>query len=163
MIGRFLAVVLGLAGAALGSQAPGFTLLYLENLQGRIDELRPIVEQFDADVGRYGYTRSTALAECESSAGLLEALCSGYATTIRRYEELSAHMMALKSVSDLKRPLILASSYKRDIAESVMKQFKPAVPLASDGAIYAGGGFGVVWGSLSLVFGLLGGMVGGRR
>jgi len=163
MIGRFLAVVLGLAGAAFGSQAPGFTLLYMQNLQGRIDELRPIVEQFDADVARYGYTRSSALAECESSTGLLEALCSGYATTIRRFDELVAHMAHLQAASELERPLILAASYKRDIAESVMKEFKPAVPIAADGAIYAGGGFGVVWGGLSLIFGLFGAMAGGRR
>ncbi|MEX0646115.1 MAG: DUF2937 family protein [Parvularculaceae bacterium] len=163
MIGRFLAVVLGLAGAALGSQAPGFTLLYLENLQGRIDELRPIVEQFDADVARYGYSRTTALAECETSTGLLEALCTGYAMTIRRYEELAAHMATLKAASELKRPMVLAASYKRDVAESVMKEFKPTVPLAIDGAIYAGGGFGVVWGGLSFIFGLFGAMAGGRR
>ncbi|MGE0409036.1 MAG: DUF2937 family protein [Amphiplicatus sp.] len=163
MIGRFLALLMGVAGAAAGSQAPGFTLQYMQNLQGRIDELRPIVEAFDANVAGYGYTREAALAECEAATGLLDALCGGYATTIRRYEALTVHFATLAGAGDLKRPLVLATSYKREIADSVMEQFKPAVPASADGAVYAGGGFGLLWGGLSMIFGLIGSMFGARR
>ncbi|MEE2690124.1 MAG: DUF2937 family protein [Pseudomonadota bacterium] len=168
MIGRFLAVVLGLAGAGLGSQAPGFTLQYMQNLAGRVDELKPIVEQFDADVGRYGYTRESALAECASATGLLDALCGGYATTIERYEILLAHLGELKAAGPYVRPLLVARGAAdnpviRDIAESVATEFRPAVPATLDGAAYAGGGFAVIWGALSFVFGLLGAMTGGGR
>lgn len=165
MAGRFLAFVFGIAGAAAGSQAPGYTLQYMQNLSGRIDELRPIVEQFDADVSRYGYTREEALVECDVSTGLLEALCGGYATTIHRFEELTIHMAELEAAGDYVRPLILARSFKRDIADSVMEQFKPAVPVTIDGAVYAAGGFAVIWGALSFLFGALGSMfgMGGRQ
>jgi hypothetical protein len=169
MVGRFLAVVGGIVGAIAGSQAPGFTLQYMQNLSGRLDELRPIVEQFDADVARYGYTRDRALAECETSTGLLEALCSGYALTIRRYELLSAHYAELKSAGIYARPALLMRGAAnepvvREIAESVMKEFKPAVPATLDGAAYAGGGFALIWGGLSFIFGLLGAIFGvGRR
>jgi hypothetical protein len=164
-MGRFLALLLGIAGAALGSQAPGFTLQYMQNLAGRIDELRPIVEQFDADVLAYGYTREQALIECDISTGLLEALCGGYATTIRRFEELTLHMAELEAAGDYVRPLILARSFKRDIIDSVMEEFKPAVPVTVDGAVYAGGGFAVLWGAASFLFGVIGSMfgMGGRR
>ena len=168
MIGRFLAMVLGLAGAGLGSQAPGFTLQYMQNLTGRVDELRPIVEQFDADVGRYGYTREGALIECETATGLLDALCGGYAATIARYEILAAHLAELEAAGPYARPLVVArgaaaNALIRDIAESVMTQFKPALPVTPDGAAYAGGGFAAVWGTLSFVFGLFGAMTGRRR
>lgn len=168
MIGRFLAMVLGLAGAGLGSQAPGFTLQYMQNLAGRVDELKPIVEQFDADVGRYGYTRDGALAECAVATGLLDALCSGYATTIERYALLAAHLANLEAAGPYARPLLVARGAAdnpviRDVAGSVMTQFKPAVPATPDGAAYAGGGFAVIWGALSFVFGLFGAMTGGRR
>ncbi|MEQ1930408.1 MAG: DUF2937 family protein [Parvularculaceae bacterium] len=168
MVARFLAGVAGIAGAVLGSQAPGFTLQYMQNLTGRVDELRPIVEQFDADVARYGYTREKALGECETSTGLLEALCTGYATTIRRFELLSAHLAELQAAGIYVRPILLIreaaeNEVIRDISESVMKEFKPAVPVTLDGAAYAAGGFAVLWGGLSFIFGFLGAIFGGGR
>lgn len=169
MAARFLAVIGGIAGAVAGSQAPGFTLQYMQNLTGRIDELRPIVEQFDADVARYGYSRAGALAECETAAGLLEALCSGYALTIRRYELLAAHMAKLEAAGVYARPALLMKDAAeepviREISRSVMKVYKPAIPATLDGAAYAAGGFALVWGVLSFVFGLLGAIFGvGRR
>lgn len=169
MVARFIAGVAGIAGAVIGSQAPGYTLQYMQNLTGRVDELRPIVEQFDADVGKYGYTRDRALIECETADGLLEALCTGYATTIRRFELLSAHLEELKAAGPYVRPLILMreaaeNEVIRDIGESVMKEFKPAVPVTLDGAAYAAGGFAVLWGGLTFIFGFLGALFGfGRR
>lgn len=169
MVARFLAVVAGIAGALAGSQAPGFTLQYMQNLSGRLDELRPIVEQFDSDVARYGYTRDRALIECDSSTGLLEALCTGYATTIRRYELLTGHFAELKAAGDYARPVLLMRGAAenpviREIGRSVMKEFKPAIPATLDGAAYAGGGFAVLWGGLTFIFGFLGALFGvGRR
>lgn len=169
MVARFLAVIGGIAGAVAGSQAPGFTLQYMQNLTGRIDELRPIVEQFDSDVARYGYSRSSALAECETSSGLLEALCSGYALTIRRFELLTAHYAELEAAGELARPAMLIKSAAeepivREISRSVMDVYKPAIPASVDGAAYAGGGFALVWGVLSFIFGFLGAIFGvGRR
>lgn len=165
MLGRYLAMLAGIAGAVAGSQAPEFTAHYMQNLAGRIDELRPIVEEFDADVGRHGYSRARAMQECETSAGLLNALCSGYATTVRRYELLTAHQAELGAAGDYVRPLVLIRAAGqqgviRDIARSAMTEYKPAIPTTLDGAAYAGGGFAVVWGLLSFIFGVFG---GGRR
>ena len=162
-MGRFLAMLLGVAGAVLGSQGPGFTLQYMQNLQGRIDELRPIVEEFDANIAQYDYTRERALGECRTATGLLDALCTTYVSTVQRYELLTAHMAKLEGVDDNVRPLILAKSQMRDITVSVYEQYKPAVPTTVDGAIYAGGGFAVLWGGASFLFGLLGAMFGRGR
>lgn len=168
MAGRFLALLAGLFGAFVGSQAPGFTLQYMQNLTGRIDELRPIVERFDADVGRFGYSREAALSECALAAGLLEALCGGYATTVRRYEILTAHRAALEAASEYVRPLVLiraagAHGVVREIAGSVIEVYKPAIPATLDGAAYTGGGFAIAWGGLSFLFGFLGAIFGRRR
>lgn len=163
MIGRLLAIVGGVFAAIVVSQGPGYTLQYMQNLTGRIDELRPIVEKFDADVGAAGYTRAAAMGECESATGLLGGLCSSYITVVKRFEELTAHMAELQSASDFVRPLVLAKSFKRDIAESVYKVYKPAVPATPEGFVYGGGGFVVGWGILSFVFGLIGGLFGGGR
>lgn len=162
MFGRMIAVLFGLAGAAAGSQAPSFTLQYMQNLTGRIDELRPVVERFDESVGAIGYSRETALAECEISSGLLQALCNAYVTTVRRYEELVAHKEVLAAAGDLPRPLVLARAQKPEISRSVLEEYQPAFPATVDGAVYAGGGFAVLWGGLSFFFGLLGALFGRR-
>jgi hypothetical protein len=163
MVGRFLAVALGVAGAVAGSQAPGFTLQYMQHLNGRVEALRPIVEQFDADVGRIGYNRANAIAECDEADGLLQALCGGYARTVRDYERYAAHLSLLREAGDYARPLVVARHIDRDVAEGVMAEFKPAIPTTLDGAAYAAGGFAVVWGVLSFLFGFLGALTGGRR
>ena len=163
MFGRFIAMIVGLAGAVGASQGPGYTLQYMQNLNGRIAELRPIVEQFDRDIAVYDYTREQAMAECTTAEGLLDALCNGYETTIRRYEELTAHYAVLTAASDYNRPIVLARNLKRDIAESVMEEFEPAVPITGHGFAYAAGGFLLLWGGLSFLFGLFEMMTGGRR
>jgi hypothetical protein len=163
MLGRLIAVIAGAALAVGASQGPGFTLQYMQNLTGRIDELRPLVEEFDAKIAEYGYTRQTAMTECSTATGLLDALCSTYESAVARYEMLTAHLAELNAASDYARPLVLARTYKKDIAESVYKEFEPAVPATPIGLAYGGGGFVVGWGLLSMLFGLLGGLFGGRR
>jgi len=162
-VGRLLAFLLGIAGAVLGSQGPGFTLQYMQNLQGQIDSLKVTVEEFDANVGAYGYSRERAVSECGGATGLLDALCETYVSAVARYELLTAHMAQLEAVDDTVRPLILARSQIRDVTVSTYEQYKPAVPATVDGLIYGGGGFAVLWGGASFLFGLLGAMTGGRR
>ncbi|GJL94710.1 MAG: hypothetical protein DHS20C05_11150 [Hyphococcus sp.] len=162
-MGRFLAFILGIAGAVAGSQAPGFTLQYMQNLQGRVDELTTIVEQYDENIAGYGYTRETAMAECRTATDLLDAMCDGYETSVDRLEWLSGHLAELEAAGDYVRPLILARSYDKPIFTSVRTQFEPAVPVTIHGAAYAGGGFAVLWGAASFLFGILGAMLGGGR
>jgi len=162
-VGRFLAMILGVAGALIGSQAPGFTLQYMQNLQGRVDELAAIVEQRDADVAEHGYTREAAVAECRAATNLLEALCDGYARDVDRLAFLTAHLAQLEDAGDYLRPIILARSVDREIFDSVRTQFEPAVPATVHGAVYGAGGFAVLWGLASFLFGIIGAMFGGGR
>ncbi len=162
-MGRFLAFLLGIAGAVIGSQGPGFTLQYMQNLQGQIDSLKVTVEEFDANIARYDYTRERALIECKAADGLLDALCEGYVSQVERYERLTAHMAELEAASDTVRPLILARKQMPEITNSAYEQFKPAIPATIDGLIYGGGGFAVLWGGMSFLFWLLGGAFGARR
>ena len=162
-MGRFLAFVLGVAGALIASQGPGFTLQYMQNLEGRVSELTSIVETQEAEIRDHGYTRETAMAECREATDLLDAFCSNYRMAVERLEYLTAHLDELNGASDYVRPLILARTYDRDIVMSVREQFEPAVPTTLHGAVYAGGGFIVAWGLPLMLFSILGGMFGGRR
>ena len=162
-MGRFLAFILGVAGALIASQGPGFTLQYMQNLQGRVDELTVIVQSHDANVSEHGYSREEAMVECREAVDLLEAMCANYRMAVERLEYLNAHLAELEAATDYVRPLILARTYDRDIALSVREQFEPAVPATIHGAIYAAGGFVVAWGLPLLIFSIIGGIFGGGR
>jgi Protein of unknown function (DUF2937) len=162
-MGRFLAFLLGIAGALIGAQAPGFTLQYMQSLQGRVDELTTMVAAYDADMAANGYTREAALSECRTSEDLLKAMCGGYDASVERLDALHQHLAMLEAASDYVRPLLVARHLDRTIATSVYKQFEPAVPATVHGAVYAGGGFAVLWGAASFLFGIIGAMFGGGR
>jgi len=163
-VGRFLALILGLAGALIGSQGPGYTLQYMQNLQGQVDALSERVRDFDANIAASGYQREAALEECAAATNLLEAFCGGYQSTVDRLKSLMAHLNTLEAANDYVRPLLLARSFDRDIAQSVAEQFEPAVPATVHGAVYAAGGFAVLWGVSAFLFGMLGALFGaGRR
>lgn len=157
MLGRFLALVVGVAGIVAGSQAPNYTAHYMQNMEGRIDELRPIVKSIDDDRDSIGYTREQAAETCAgTNEPLFQKDCVRNETIIARFEKLVASQLALKEASSLMRPILLAQSYDRDIAENVLKEFQPAVPTTLDGAVYGGGGGLVAWIISRLLFGILG-------
>ena len=157
MITRLLSLAAGVAAGVGASQAPGFTLQYMQNLDGRVAELRTIVERFDENIARIGYDRTAALDECAEAdpARLLGVLCDGIVEDIARYEALRAHQAELTAAAGWARPAVLAKSVDRDIAASVGDRFEPAVPATATGAAYAGAGFLGGWGFLTVLGGLL--------
>ena len=157
MVTRLLSLVAGVAAGVATSQAPGFTLQYMQNLDGRVAELRTIVERFDENIARIGYDRDAALEECGEAdpAKLLGVLCDGIAQDIARYEFLTAHQAELSQAADWARPAVLAKSFDRDIAQSAKDRFEPAVPATATGAGYAGAGFVGGWGLLTVLLGLI--------
>ena len=160
MVGRFLSFLVGAAGAVGASQAPGFTVQYMQNLDGRVAELRTIVERFEENIARIGYDREEALTECGQAdpAKLLGALCDGITQDIARYERLSAHQAELSAAADWARPVVLARNFERDIAESAKDRYEPVVPTTPEGAGYAAAGFAGLWGVASILFGIIGGL-----
>lgn len=163
VMGKFLAFLFGLAGAVAGSQAPGFTLQYMQNLQGRVDELTAVLQAFDGGAAAMGGDREGALAECRAPGGAGLRICQGYVETVDRRAYLTAHLAELEQAGAYMQPLILARSFDPGVVDSVVTQFKPAIPTTGPGAAYAGGGFAGVWLVAQLLFGAVGGLFGGGR
>ena len=155
MVTRIVSMLAGAAGAIAVSQAPGFTGAYMQNLEGRIDELRTIVERFEANIAMIGYDRDRALEECSVAEQLLGALCDGITQDIARYDTLLAHQAELLAAAPWARPVILARNPQMDIAESAYARFEPAVPATATGAGYATAGFAGGWGVLTVLLGIL--------
>ena len=155
MVIRIVSMLAGAAGAVAVSQAPGFTAAYMQNLEGRVDELRVIVERFEANIASIGYDRERALAECAVAERLLGALCDGIAEDIERYETLRAHRAELLAAESWARPVVLARAPQRDVAASAYDAYEPVVPATATGAGYAAAGFAGGWGGLTVILGLL--------
>ena len=161
MVGQFIARLAGVVGLLAGSQAPGYTLQYMQNLTGRVDELAVIVQQYDAivedlETTRDGYVDDLRAAQREST----DRTATVIEDTYDRYETLSMHLDQLRAADPLRRPLILARAPMKDVARSAMQEFRPALPLTVDGFAYALGFGTFVWGVLAALFGLIGGMFG---
>ena len=155
MVTRIVSMLAGAAGAIAVSQAPGFTQQYMQNLEGRVDELRTVVERFDRNIARIGYDRDRALAECSVAERLLGALCEGIVEDLARYEALTAHRAELLAAEPWARPVVLARNPRMDVAESAYRLFEPAVPATATGAGYAAAGFAGAWGVLTVLLGIL--------
>jgi Protein of unknown function (DUF2937) len=155
ILDRWLCLLTGVAGAVLASQLPGYTLQYMQNLRGRLDELEPMVREFELDVMQYNYTIDEALLECATASGFLDALCNSFESTVVRYEDLHAHYYMLAATSDYKRPFALMGSVKEDIAKSVAMEFEPAIPANDQGFVYALVGFLLLSGVVTVLFNLL--------
>lgn len=157
MVGRFLALLLGLAGVIAGSQAPNYTQNYLQNLEGRIDELRRIVESIIADREAIGYDRDKVREVCAgTNEQLFQQDCVRNEEIESRYERLVSHQEKIKAAGMWMAPITLARNFDKELVENTLKEYKVAVPATGPGFAY-GGGLGLIaWLLGRVVFGLLG-------
>ena len=141
----------GIAGAVVFSQLPEFSQQYLQRLAGAVDELRLVTAAFDLTAQAAGLSREEALAQIGGSR-FAEDLRGNIASNISRFERLQADYQALAGVDPLSRLARFWHFRDVDLARRTWEDFRPAVPVSADGAIFAGIGFGAGWLS---VFGLL--------
>lgn len=162
MLGRILAIVLGVAGVLAGSQAPNFTAHFMQNLEGRVDELGQLADNINSDRERIGFTRNMAKAACaEAETQLQKDDCDRAEETLVRFDTLMEMKQELEATNKWQRPLVLAQSVMsngmaREFAKNAMEQYEPAVPTTPEGAGYAAGGGGILWGIGRALFGLIG-------
>ena len=162
MLGRFLALVLLVVGVVAGSQAPNFTALFMQNLEGRVDELGRLAQDITADRERLGYTRKMAQAACDAAeVEMVREDCNRAEETLDRFEALKALQTKLKDATGWERPILLAQTAMSDtqvraFAENAMEAFAPAIPTTAEGAGYAAGTGGALWSIARILFGLLG-------
>lgn len=162
MLGRFLAVIAGIGGIVIGSQAPNFTAHFMQNLEGRVDELLIQVQDINADREKIGMTRNMAKAACEAAdTQVLKDDCDRAEETLVRFDTLQALQAELHEANVWKRPVVLGEKIGTDedvrtLAENVTKEFKPAIPTTADGAGYAAGFGAVFWAFFRVIFMILG-------
>lgn len=151
---RLVALLGGLAGAAGMSQFPEYSQQYTQRLAGAVDELRVVVEDFDASAQASGLTREEALAELSGSE-FLDRRQADMTRVINRYTRLQSNLITFENAGPFARLRLTPRVADPEIAAKAWDDFKPAVPLTPAGAVFAGIGYVSGWLGLAMLWSLI--------
>ena len=138
---RAVTLAFGLAGAAGLSQFPEFSQQYLQRLAGKVEELTRFVDAFDADAAAVGVSREQALVDLAAGGEIGAARARTMVQTMERHERLSAALDDLRGAGPFTRAYNAHVFSDSELARGTLQDFKPALPLTFEGAVFAGLGF----------------------
>lgn len=151
---RTLTMIGGLTGAVALSQFPEFSQQYLQRLSGARTELKVVTGGFDLTAKAAGYSRNEALEKMGGS-NFQNNLRDQMKANFRRYERLDAAYISLKGAEPLMRLTKVWHFRDTDLVKRTWDEFRPAVPVTTDGLFCAGIGFVGGWLLVSLLLGAL--------
>ena len=154
MMRRALALVGGLAGAAVLSQYPAFNQQYLQRLAGQVDALTVVVTDFDSSALASGLGRHEALTQMTGTA-FLDARASDMRATFLRHAQLSDHLAVLRDATPLQRIAMPHRMADPTTLTAAWSDFEPALPLSAPGAVTAGAGFVTGWAGVAALLALI--------
>ncbi|WHO73918.1 DUF2937 family protein [Rhizobium sp. BT03] len=145
-IARIIAIVAGLAGGTVFSQAPEFAQQYRQRIGGAIDELRVIVEDFNRQAADHHLDRQQALnTYAHSSDDFLRDRGVSMQSTITRYETLLAQQLKLGTADPVAKPLVLMREPDDVVFANTWRDFVPSVPVSFAGLVWGAIGFVGGW------------------
>src|ERR687893_2800362 len=104
-IARTMAAALGLVGGVAASQGPEFAQQYRQRLGGGIDELRRVVQRFEADAGANGHSREGAIDRLKTNPdNLVSRQGDAMRGNVERLERLERHRQAFVEAGPVPRP-----------------------------------------------------------
>lgn len=141
MLARAFALATGLAGAAGVSQFPEYSQQYMQRLGGAVDELSRFMDDFDADAASLDLSREAALVDLAQGGAMGAARAETMVTTIERHARLSADLEQMQGLGPFSRAKYAARFTDNELAMRVWENYKPAMPVTFEGAIFAALGF----------------------
>jgi len=156
MFRRTLSLAIGLSGALVASQLPEFTQQYAQRLGGAIDELRRVVQRFDADSVAVGEDRKSALTRLAKSPDeLVRRQSAAMLENVARLNTLEAQQAEMASAGLFGRIEAFLSDPDPEVALATWNAFQPGVPATGEGAASGGAGFliaGGLTGAIGRIF-----------
>ena len=153
-IARTLGLAFGLMGGVVASQGPELAQQYRQRLGGAVDEIRRVVERFDADAQGAGQTREGAIAQLQGNPDrLTSAQGEAMRANTARLERLERQRRELADAGPVGRAYLLASEGDTEIMRAAFRDYEPAVPTTAGGLTVAGIGFVVAY-ALSRLLGV---------
>ena len=164
MVGRLLALSIGLLVGLTASQAPEFAQQYRQRLGGAIDALRLVVARFDENAAGSNLSREGAIAKLKAGP---EPLVQGQGTVmgevVDRLARLEGQRDAFAAAGPFNRLLVLVRDADPTLVRATYLDFEPAWPATSEGLVSGAGGFVAGWGGLFVLFRSLGRLWPARR
>ncbi len=153
---RIVAFGLGLLGGITASQGPEFAQQYRQRLGGAIDELRQVIQRFDADAQASGETRESAIARLRSNADdFVSRQGAAMQANAERLGRLETHRETMMQAGPFARVALMVRDGDRDLMQAVYRDFEPALPVTEEGLLSSAVGFIAVWGGLLLLAGFI--------
>jgi flagellar motility protein MotE (MotC chaperone) len=151
-VSRTVGLGAGLICAVAASQAPEFAQQYRQRLGGAIDELRTVVERFDADAASQNLDRQTALRRLSANPDpLAQRRAADASLNAARLSDLERQRSEMQNSGSFGRIVSLVSEADPDVIHGTTAAFEPAVPTTLEGAVAAGGGFVLGYGLIRLL------------
>ena len=135
-----LILAAALATGVAGSQFPEFSQQYLQRLGGQYDALSQIALDFDRSAANAGLTRYAALAEIKGST-FQDAHRADMARVFVRLDRVTADLQLLRAAGPLERMALPHRFRDSETLTATWADFRPAVPVTSDGFIAFAIGF----------------------
>ncbi|KFB09565.1 DUF2937 family protein [Nitratireductor basaltis] len=133
-----VALAAAIAGGGITSQAPEFSQQYRQRLHGALDEMRAVVERFDADAAQNGLQREEALQlYMNSQENFLRDRGVSMQKVLERHESLEKQAEHFSALPPAFRPAALLRVPDRKLMNNAWRDFEPAVPLTPHGLIWA--------------------------
>lgn len=131
----------GLTGAAGVSQFPEYSQQYVQRLGGAVDELSRFMDDFDEDAASLDLSREAALVDLAQGGQMGAARADTMVGTIERYDRLSNDLEQMQGLGPFSRARYATRFTDTELAGRVWENYKPAMPVTFEGAIFAFIGF----------------------
>jgi hypothetical protein len=157
IIGRILALAIGLICALAASQLPEFAQQYRQRLGGAVEELGRVVGRFDESAQSSGLSRDQAIARLgEQPEPLVRREGEAMNAAAERLAQLKRQREDFAAASSFERLLVFIRQMDPGLARSTYLDFEPALPATSEGVVAAAAGFVFGWGGTLFLAHLLG-------
>jgi hypothetical protein len=141
MIRRLIDGIAATAGAAVLSQCPAFLSQYQQQIAGRAAQARLDVAGLLHAAAQHGLSPEQYLSRAASEGGKLSlVLVSDARHTMDALTRLQATYDSLVRASPLARPIVFVDHLDLSAVKATFANFTPAVPLTTEGLIYAAAG-----------------------
>lgn len=164
MIGRVLALAIGLFSGLAGAQMPEFAQQYRQRLGGAIDELRRVVARFDESAKSSGLTREDAIRRLERDGEpLVRSQGEAQTEIAARLDRLQRQRQAFVDAGPFERLLVLFRDADPGLTRATYLDYEPAWPATTEGVTAGGAGFVAGWGLLLFLARIGRRLIPGRR
>lgn len=136
MIIRRIAFFFAALSGLLTTQMPEYWQQYRQRLEGAIDELAAIVQQFDAEASKEGLSQTAAITRLEANSDVLARERGiDMQHTVNRLHRLRESDSAFNEKNLPEKWWTLARNFDPAIAARAYETYQPAVPTTSEGFI----------------------------